>query len=90
MPKETAQGNAKSHLSILPTRLSAGGEGVKMKEVENGMLRPIPPCRGETATFREYLIANFSFYDLIGDPMVFEVLIGRYFDDYGKWLKEID
>ncbi len=47
------------------------------------------PCNTEAPSFREYLLEEFSVEDIIGDPQVLDVLIGKYHDDYIQWLGEV-
>ena len=71
-----------------------------MIEVDNPMLRPSPapdhhespyqsPCRQTAPTFREFIEEEFTLNDILGDPMIMEILINKHHDRYLKWLEKI-
>lgn len=65
-----------------------------MEEVDNPMLKPLPgeldypyqpPCRGETLTFREYLLEYYTLKELLNEPGVVSALLMVKGDEYEEW-----
>lgn len=60
-------------------------------QIENSMIKDHfwKPCRTEAPSFKEYVLETLSLKELVDDPLIFDVLMNEYYEDYQEWLKEI-